>query len=36
VEISESLLPATQTRADLEIIGELRDMEFDEDGNLKE
>jgi hypothetical protein len=35
VGISEPLLPATQTRADLEIIGELREMEFDEDGNLR-
>ncbi|MBM3241878.1 DUF2088 domain-containing protein [Candidatus Poribacteria bacterium] len=35
VEISESLLPATATRTDLEIIGELREMAFDEDGNLK-
>ena len=35
VEISESLLPAAQTKSDLEIIGELRDMEFDKYGNLK-
>ncbi|MBC8229950.1 DUF2088 domain-containing protein [bacterium] len=35
VEISESLLPAAQTKADLEITGELREMEFDKYGNLK-
>jgi hypothetical protein len=35
VEISESLLPATPTRTDLEIIGELREMAFEEDGNLR-
>ena len=35
VEISESLLPAAQTKADLEIIGELKEMEFDKYGNLR-
>jgi hypothetical protein len=34
-EISESLLSTVQTKSDLKIIGELSEMEFDENGNLK-
>lgn len=36
VECSESLLKAVQKRPDLEIIGELKEMEFDSEGSLKE
>jgi len=35
VGISESLLPEAKTKVDLKIVGELREMEFDEEGNLK-
>jgi len=35
VDISSSLLEKVESRPDLEIIGELSEMEFDEDGNLK-
>ncbi len=34
VEVSESLLEATKERDDLETAGELRDMEFDSEGDL--
>lgn len=34
VEVSEGLLDAVKERDDLEIAGELRDMEFDSEGNL--
>jgi hypothetical protein len=35
VDISENLLGETQKRADLEIVGELKDIEFDDSDNLK-
>jgi hypothetical protein len=34
VEVSESLIEAVKSRDDLEIAGELREMEFDPKGNL--
>ena len=34
VEISEGLLDAAKERDDLELVGELKEMEFDSDGNL--
>ena len=36
VECSEALLQAIQGRSNLDIIGELKEMEFDSEGNLKE
>jgi len=35
VEVSEGLLDAVKTRSDLEIIGEPKELEFDENDNLK-
>jgi len=34
IEISESLLEAAKKRSDLEIMGEIREMEFDHEDNL--
>jgi len=34
VEVSESLLEAVKARDDLEIAGELKQMDFDSEGNL--